>query len=474
MEDKSPKKRSGYLGFIAKVLNEAGGAIVDICELAESGTGKVKSAIKKAPELPEKAKKMIKKTRNLVKPPETKVIKETIKKKEKEIEKLYCEIGKEGAKLSDIEDVNPLEINGVKKMISDVRSYEKEIKRLETRITELEEEKIQKSKQKAKKEIKPDREIPKAKELRKDDKQGQLSVVQAVSKAINLAMTQGSFESNSEKAVFEKVSKDLLDNEIEIKVLASSELGKMNNSAAVPVLIEALKFDNPYLLSETMNALINLGDLRAISEFKAYAKHVHYRVRISCLRGLYKLAEDSEMLPYLRDALRDEHPEVRRTAILFIGWKNDADSVPALVNCFKDDDERVRSAAVSSVSNIRDKSAVIPLIRLLEDKHIEMRRNALDSIKLITGENIAFDFHAAGEQLTHSINDLIEWWQKKRLGDVDFEESITDEPKSRVDVEESDSTDDDVNASEQDPKNHVEPESNSKLGSDMDDEDDTE
>lgn len=428
MENEKPK-RSGFLGFAVRVLNEAGGAIVDIYDLSSKSIGMASSTLKKAPVLPEKIKAMLS-GRGIVKPVETNRIKAKIKKKEKKIDELYCEIGKEGAKHVDSDPEEPLETEAVKRLISDVREYEKDIQRLQTRITELEEEKKEAPMQKA------------SRREAKRTKEKEVPAALAVRLAIKNALRQGVFESGSDRAVFEKAANDLLDKDIEVKILAATELAKMKNKAVVPILIEAIKFDDPYLVSEAINALINIGDLRAVPLFKEKATDSHHRVRVACLRGLYKLAEDDDdVVPFLVDALKDEHPDVRKTAVTFIGWKENVDTVSGIVQCLRDDDDRVCKAAVSALANMKDEAAVLPLIRTLENKNLEIKKKALEAIKMITGEEVAFDFQASGDALTEAIDNLMDWWQKKRLGEVEIaqpeEGGEASEPEAAAEVSEA-------------------------------------
>lgn len=428
MENEKPK-RSGVLGFAARVLNEAGGAIVDVYDLSAKGIGMASCTLKKTPVLPEKVKEILTRSRGGAKPVETNRIKEKIKKKEKKIDKLYCEIGKEGAKHIDSDPEEPLETEAVKSLISDVREYEKDIQRLQTRITELEEEKKEPPKQKA------------SRREAKRTKEKEVPAALAVRLAIKNALKQGMFESGSDQAVFEKAANDLLDKDIEVKILAATELAKMKNKAAVSILIEAIKFDDPYLVSEVINTLINIGDSRAVPLFKEEAKASHYRIRVACLRGLYKLAEDDDVVPFLIDALKDEHPDVRKTAVTFIGWKENVDTVSGIVQCLRDDDDRVCKAAVSALANMKDEAAVLPLIRTLENKNLEIKKKALEAIKMITGEEVAFDFQASGEALTQAVDNLMDWWQKKRLGEVEIalpeEGGEASEPEAAAEVPEA-------------------------------------
>jgi HEAT repeat protein len=413
MERECPK-RSGLAGGVADVLNAGGRAVVYVYDMGSKSLGGLVSLVKKMPRLPGKATGMFTAGLGFVKPGEANGIEEKIKEYEGKIQRLYYEIGKEGAKYSDAE--GPLEADAVKKLIADVRDYEKEIQRLKDRIAEMEAQRKEAAVKNKKRE----------KEIEEKEKTDERQVVKAVESAIQKSVKHGAFETASERAIFDKVANDLLDSEMEIKILAAAELGKIGNEAAVHILMEAVKYGDPSLTSEILNSLINIGDSQAIPLFKAKINDSKHRVRIGCLRGLYKLAEDADAMPFLVDALRDEHPEVRRTAATFIGWKDYADAVPALAQCLKDEDERVRKAAVSSLANIKDESSVLSLIKVLADKDLEIREKALDAIRMITGEEIAFDLNASGKALTAAIDALKEWWQERRLGKSDFSE--TEEP----------------------------------------------
>ena len=406
------QERSGFMGGVAKVLNAGGSAVVYSYDLSAGAFKKVVKVAKKAPALPQKAAGVFSTGFGVVKPSDVKKVEVKINEYEGKIRTLYFEIGKEGAKYSD--DENPLETEEVQKLIADVREYEKEIKRLETRIDEIKEEK--------KKAIKAKKKRGKVlRFVKKPDKATVEQVNKKVESAIDKAVKQGEFENRSDREIFSKVAYDLLDNEMEIKILAAGELGKIKNSAGVPILLECLNFNNSDLDVEIINSLITIGDARAIPVFKEKVSDSRFRIRIGCLRGLYKMADDQEAIPFLMEAIRDENAEVRRTAITFIGWKDYEDTVPALVQCLQDEKARVRKAAVSALANLKDESSVLPLIKVLADKNLEIRQKALEAIQAASGQEIAFDVNATGKELKEAINNLRDWWQQERLGKVDVE-----------------------------------------------------
>lgn len=435
-------KRTGLAGGVAKVLNVGGSAVLCLYDAGSYALGGLISLVKKAPGLPQKATGMFTGGLGTIRPSETKSLDAKIKDYEKKIQALYLEIGKEGSKHPEAE--GPLEAEAVKRLIEEVREYEKEIQRLRDRIAEIEAER----KEEALRSRKRDRAAQKAVGGEKPPFE---QITKTLESAINKALKQGVFETTSERAIFDKVAHDLLDSEMEIKILAAAELGKIGNEAAVPILCEAAAYDEPNLMSEVINSLINIGDARAIPLFKAKVNDLRYRVRIGCLRGLYKLAPDAEAMPLLIDALRDQHPEVRRTAATFIGWKDYADALPALIQSLRDDEERVRKAAVSSLANIKDEAAVLPLIKLLGDRDPEVREKTLDAIKMITGEELNFDVHASGQFLTDAIESIRIWWQKERAGQSDqaaAEEAVAAEALEVVEAEEISETVEAVQAEE--------------------------
>lgn len=430
MEDQQEyKEKSGILDGAASVLNAGGSAMVYAYDVTTGVIGRLLLVAKKVPIVPEKAFDMILGGLGIIKPSEIRRLEEKIKGYEKKIKGLYYQIGKEGATYTG--DESALETEPVKKLMADVREYEKEIERLENHIVEIKEQKKADVKRKRLKKV-----VPLAEEKQKVDEE---KVKKMVGSVIAKAVRHGEFETRSELEIFDKVANDLLDSETEIKTLAAAELGKIANDAAVPILIEAAKFDNPDLTSEIINSLITIGDLRAIPLFKEKAADPKHRVRIGCLRGLYKLAGDEEAMPVLTEALRDGHQEVRRTAATFIGWKDYAKAVPALIQCLRDEDARVRKAAVSAVANIKDESSVLALIKVLGDKDIEIREKAFEAIRVISGEEITFDVHASGKALTGAINNLRDWWQKERLGKVEITEAaeVAAEPEAIEEVAEA-------------------------------------
>lgn len=394
------RKKSGLLGGVATVMNAGGHAVVVVCEKTSGALGDVVSAVRNISFLPTKVGGLFSRS-------DSKNIEEKIRDYETKIKMRYLEIGKESAHTDDLE--NTLQKESIQKLISDIREYEQEVMQLKDQIVEL------KAGRKKAQRVVPEpeaAEVPAFEPLDREQAERNLRA------AIDRAVHKGVFKGASDKAIFTKVAQDLFDNDVEVRMLATAELGKMGNPVATPVLMEVARQGDTDLTIEALNGLITLGGPAAIGLFKELASHPKYRVRMLCLRGIYKLATDEEAGPLLIAALWDEHPEVRRTAVTFLGWKDYADTVPSLVQCLRDEDDNVRKGTVAALANLRDQNSVLPLLKVLGDKNLEIREKALEALRSITGESIAFDVNARNSVLEEGINSLITWWQDKLIGKV--------------------------------------------------------
>ncbi|MBF0592157.1 MAG: HEAT repeat domain-containing protein [Nitrospirae bacterium] len=434
MQEESQRK--GFMGSVARALNATGGFVVSAYDVSADFTAAMYNQLKKTPELLTKTPELLKKTSTIVsftpalaskvkdlfvggmsklklKQDEAGEVEDKIGEYEEKINGLFYEIGQEGA------TAEKLDSERAKKLINDVKEYEKEIQRLNGRISELED--IKKAEQLKKKEKKAEeKKAAETKLIKKKTKHVDIHAVNAnIRYKTDKAVRLGEFDTDSDRAIFSKIAVDLLDTDMEIKILSAAELGKIANKAAIPILLEAVNYNNPFLTTEVVNSLTNIGDTQAIELFVDLLTDASYRVRLSSLRGLYKLGQGQQIKEILIDSLKDEHPEVRRMAATYIGWKDIAEAVPSLIQSLNDKETKVRKASIITLASLKDKTAVLPLMRLLGDDNVEIREKALESLSILTGESIAFDTQLSGDALAKAIDDLKDWWLKEKLGKVD-------------------------------------------------------
>ena len=421
--DNEFKERTGFSGAVATTINYTGMGLVyayDYTALAFKGLFKLAKKTTKI-------KKLFTTSDGDKRLDEYQHIQNRIDKYENRIKSLYYEIGRLGAQNAD--EQKPIDNDDIKKLLDDVKDYEKEIKRLDNRLSEIREGKsIHEQSQK-------DKAQPDTKE--KSEQENYDDLFKHLQSIIDTQIKKEKFETQSEHEIFSKVANDLLDQDPEIQVLAAAELGKMAHPGAIPILMEATKLNQPELTNEIINALIRFKDERSVLVFKNEMTNPRFSVRIGCIRGIYKLGEDHDIVTILSEALRDKHSEVRRTAATFLGWRDKSDVVPALVQCLKDENESVRRATVDALSNIKDPSSVLPLIKLLADEKLDIRERAFGAIRLITGEKVNFDLHLTGSKLKDEIDNLRDWWQEFRMqkkkaelsdDDLDAIEEMDDTP----------------------------------------------
>ncbi|MBF0465148.1 MAG: HEAT repeat domain-containing protein [Nitrospirae bacterium] len=401
MDDKSTQGKSSILDGFARALNASGSAILNMydttADLVSKAANSVVNITPRMPALPKFPDNMFSSLR-LTKPGEKKSLDAKIKDYEGKVKKLYAEVGRLSAEGEDAES------ESIGAIVRQVKDYEREIERLKTRQAELKELENQEEAQRHQSKSATS-------SLNKKGKPDESKVAASVEAAIQRAIRSKEFLTDSEREIFAKIAGDILDSEMEIKIMAVSELGRFGFKAAVPILIEAAGYKNPYLISDIINALINLDDTSAIPFLKEAARFSNFRVRVGALRGLYKLAGDDNAIPVLLNALKDEHQEVRKTAATFLGWRDSSDTVPALVQALHDRDEGVKKSAITALSTIKDKSAVSPLIRTLTDESRDIREKALEAINTITGEYVSFNVDLTGDVLASEIDKLRRWWQ---------------------------------------------------------------
>ena len=360
---------------------------------------------------------------------EEKQLTEIVREYERRKEKLYNLIGRQYLNLK-----NQQEKEAINQYISQARDYEETIIRMKDRITEFKElqsvireqktllrswkasvdatiaefVKLDKFETPAKDE--GEKTIP---TVIKGADPTERETIKAVDAAIAEVVNLDKFGTPAARVIFKKVAADLLDSDLENKVLAVTELGKIGNNAAVPILMAAVNFRHPELISEIIKTLTAIGDSRAIPLMYEEVAHPDYRVRSACLRGLFKLKDDEKEIPVLVNGLSDKHNEVRRTAVTLLGWKGRDDVLPALTGCLKDEDAKVRRATVLALTSIKNESSILPLINTLRDENLLVREKALDAIRLISGKKMEFDVKATGTDLTAAINNLSDRFQKK-------------------------------------------------------------
>ncbi len=314
---------------------------------------------------------------------------------ENDIRESYLKVGKIGSGIENKEQL--FEVPEIRELIEKIKTYENQANALKKYLLKLDA---------AEKQHVAAETVP-----FEDGEAGFDKVKKRTKHAIEEALRKAKFSLQSDAIIFRKALYDLLDDEIEIKRLAVSELGKMGDKHACGALKEALEFGDSQLQAEIINSLVRLEDRDTFTICKQFIKHDYAPVRTACVRGLYKSGRN-DSVPYFIEALKDENVEVRNSGAMFLGWCEAQGAVPALLQAASDSDKRVRKSAILSLSNIRDTTAVLPLIRLLDTDDEVLQKATLTAIERIAGFAVSFKGGEKAERV-RSVEELKEWWLAK-------------------------------------------------------------
>jgi HEAT repeat protein len=317
---------------------------------------------------------------------------------ENRIRELYLEIGKMGTGRDDVDGI--LATAEAEAIIEKIKKLEDEGNALNKYLAEL---------QAAERQGLP---LTKFSVKPRGAVEGQL--FKRLSAVAETCTRKATFTLRSDAIIFQKALRDLLEAEMDIKRLAVSELGRLGNKHAGPVLKEALSIDNQELQAEIVNALIQIDDNEVVSVCQRHVTHPYAGVRAACVRGLYKVGQ-GQAAPLLIEALKDDNVEVRNSSAMFLGWLESKPAVPSLLQvAAADSDHRVRKSALQALENIRDQGAVLPLIRLLNDDSKDIRDKVLVVLERITGEALSVSGGDDAKARLADVNRLKDWWIKKK------------------------------------------------------------
>jgi len=334
------------------------------------------------------------------------------------IRELYLEIGKMGTGSDDVEGI--LATAEAEAVIEKIKAFEDESVALNKYLAELETAERQG--------------LPVAKFSVRPKGAIEGSRFKKMSAVAEASIRKATFTLKSDAIIFQKALRDVLESEMDIKRLAVSELGKLGNVHAGPVLKEALGIDNQDLQSEIINALIQIGDADVVAVCKRYVGHPYAGVRAACVRGLYR-AGKADAAPLLVEALKDENVEVRNSSAMFLGWLEFGPAIPSLLHvAAADGDLRVRKSALQALENIRDQGAVLPLMRLLNDDAKEIRDKVLVTLERITGETLSIGGGDDPKARVAEVTRLKEWWIRKKHEVANGAEAAADESVASEDV----------------------------------------
>ena len=176
--------------------------------------------------------------------------------------------------------------------------------------------------------------------------------------------------------------------------------------------IQMLSHSNEKLRIEAIESLLRIADKSLGYAFATAMKDESHRVRLGALRGLYKFGGDLAT-EYLLKALEDINPDVRRRALIYLGWMRKKEFVPYVTSALADASSRVRRVATYALSDIKDSSAVPYLIKALDDSDQEVVKGSIAALKRITSQTFTSEQKLAAAAQKEIVSQYKEWWKQE-------------------------------------------------------------
>ncbi|RKX69483.1 hypothetical protein DRP53_08075 [candidate division WOR-3 bacterium] len=140
-------------------------------------------------------------------------------------------------------------------------------------------------------------------------------------------------------------------------------LGKLGNIEHLSVLFSALWESGLY--NETRDALLQFGE-RVVEPLLNYLGDVEDRgVRMKII-DILKRVNREDLMPVLRELIKDERWYVRRNIVTLLGEFRDHESVEEIGKCLKDKSRQVRLEAIESLARIGGEKVAGYLMEILD------------------------------------------------------------------------------------------------------------
>ncbi|MDD5746077.1 MAG: HEAT repeat domain-containing protein [Candidatus Omnitrophica bacterium] len=156
-----------------------------------------------------------------------------------------------------------------------------------------------------------------------------------------------------------------------VRATAAEALGEIKDTQAVPALIEALRDEYFFVRAATSWALGEIRDKRAVSPLIGMLCDKDYHVRAAAAEALGKI-KDTQAVPVLIEALRDKDYHVRAAAATALGEIRDKRAVHALIHGYSP----VTVASIEALGELKDTQAVPVLVEAFKNKDYQKREAA--------------------------------------------------------------------------------------------------
>jgi HEAT repeat protein len=162
-------------------------------------------------------------------------------------------------------------------------------------------------------------------------------------------------------------------------------IGKTNSELAIATLIELIAQPSPRLRHEACNQLIE-GKIKQTSKLEMLLSHEDWNIACAAAVVLGSLGYE-KALPLLSDAIQHHRPvEIRIAATKALGKINSPTSILYLRDALYDDEPYIRREAAFSLSKFDRREAIPELMLALRSGYLDARTNGIRSLARLKEE----------------------------------------------------------------------------------------
>jgi beta-lactamase regulating signal transducer with metallopeptidase domain/HEAT repeat protein len=189
---------------------------------------------------------------------------------------------------------------------------------------------------------------------------------------------------------------------------ASASLNQQDRDAVVEGLRDALKDDDPEMREQAIFTLAQVSGPRATEVILSALKDSDPAVREKAAWAL-GMRHGEGLVEALIAALRDTSAGVRENAAWALGLRGDSRSVDALAAALRDESAEVREKAAWALGLKGNRNAVEPLIAALKDQSGDVRATAAWALGLRGDARAIPALNAAMKDASHDVRDKARW-----------------------------------------------------------------
>ncbi len=174
------------------------------------------------------------------------------------------------------------------------------------------------------------------------------------------------------------------DPDTDVRNAAAEALGNLHTPKTIQILLDRLQEPEWWKKETSAIALGKSGDPKVLERLLEGLDDPDWRVRAAMANGLKSLGiSNTKVEESLIERLHDPHEEVRKGAIIALGYLGTEKTLTPIISCLGDAQPQVREASSQSLGMIGTLEVLEPLLNGLNDTSEEVKNACLSALQKI-------------------------------------------------------------------------------------------